>query len=156
LIGLLQSAVGRGVNFVNAQEVAKERGVEVKITTRSPSDFANEISIAARTRGGERRASGSVLSEGGPRITRIGRFSLEAVPEGSMLLVRNEDRPGVIGRIGTLLGDRGINISRLQVALDPASKEALALWNIDSAVTPADLDEIRKAPAILSATQVKL
>jgi D-3-phosphoglycerate dehydrogenase len=76
--------------------------------------------------------------------------------EGWVLLMRNQDRPGVIGSVGTLLGNRGINVSRLQVGLDEKSGQALALWNIDTAVSPDALDELRKIEYVSSVHTLRI
>jgi D-3-phosphoglycerate dehydrogenase len=156
LVGLLQSQIGPNLNFVNAQAFAQEKGLIVKTSIRAQSDFLSEIALLVRTKQGiEHKVAGTVFAEGGPRIVHIDQFDLEAVPEGRMLFVRNEDKPGVIGRIGTYLGEKGINVSRLQMCPDPNREEALSLWTIARPITQEEINEIKKFPHILFVTQVK-
>ena len=156
IVGLLQSQIGPSLNFVNAQSYAQEKGLVVRTSIRAQSDFLSEIAVLVRTQSGvEHKVSGTVFSEGGPRIVRINQFQVEAIPEGRLLIVRNEDKPGVIGRIGTYLGEKGINVSRLQMCPDPNREEALSLWTIQRQVSAEELEEIRKLPNMLFVTQAK-
>ena len=91
-----------------------------------------------------------------PRVVMIDDFLLEMAPEGRVLVLRNEDKPGVIGSVGMLLGSRGINVSRMQVGLAPARHEALQLWNIDGELGEPMLEEIRRLPHVRAAQQVTL
>jgi D-3-phosphoglycerate dehydrogenase len=78
------------------------------------------------------------------------------VLEGSVIMMRNLDRPGVIGSVGTVLGNRGINVSRMQLGLDEKTGQALALYNVDSPVEDAALDELRKIDAVSSVHNLRL
>jgi D-3-phosphoglycerate dehydrogenase len=156
VVGLLQSQIGSTLNFVNAQSFAQERNIIVKTSLRAQSDFLSEVAVLVRTKSGvEHKVAGTVFAEGGPRIVKIDQFQIEAIPEGRLLIVRNEDKPGVIGRIGTYLGEKSINVSRLQMCPDPNREEALSLWSIARDVTQSELDEIRKLSNILFVTQAK-
>jgi D-3-phosphoglycerate dehydrogenase len=160
LAGLLQPHLDLPVNQVNARLLAEERGLDVSETLRARgSTFTSSIALRANGPDGEHSVKGAVFSTGEgfePRVVRIDRFFLEVVPEGRVLVLRNDDRPGVIGAVGTLLGSRGINVSRMQVGLDKARMEALQLWNVDAPVDAATLDAVRAVPAIKSATLVTL
>ena len=160
LAGLLRPHLDVPVNEVNARLLAQERGLRFSETMRAQgANFTSSLAIKVTGKDGERNIKGTVFSTGSgpqPRIIRIDSFYVEVVPEGRHLLLRNEDRPGVIGAVGTLLGGRGINVSRMQVGLDSAKKVALQLWNVDGDVDAATLDAIRKVPGVRSAQVVSL
>ena len=90
------------------------------------------------------------------RLVGLEGYEVDAVLKGHAIVVRNEDKPGVIGAIGTILGKHGVNVARLQVGLDEETGKALALWNVDSAVLPAVLDELRGLPNVSSVAYVTL
>ncbi len=160
LAGLLKPHLDVPVNEVNARLLATERGLRVAETVRTQgSNFTSSITARSVGKDGERSVKGTVFSTGSgpePRIVRIDRFYLEVVPEGRHLVLKNEDRPGVIGAVGTLLGSRGINVARMQVGLDQSKKEAMQMWNVDAPLDQAALDAIRKVPGVTSATVVSL
>ena len=107
--------MGEVVNFVNASIIARDRGITVRESKSSSSeDFASMVTITAM--GGEERnvVAGALFGTKDFRIVQINDFLIEAVPRGNMLLIHNYDRPGVIGNIGTALGNRNINIATMQ------------------------------------------
>jgi len=116
LKGLLESVSDR-VNMVNAPVIAQDLGIKVVESKVSrPQDFASGLVL--RVKGSvDRLIAGAVFHGGQPRIVRIDDFMLEAIPEGPTLFLQNRDQPGVVGTVGTLLGEEGINISRMQLAL---------------------------------------
>jgi D-3-phosphoglycerate dehydrogenase len=160
LAGLLKPHLDIPVNEVNARLLAEERGLRVSETVRSHgNNFTSSIALRSTGPDGEHSVKGTVYSTGEgfePRVVRIDRFFLEVVPEGRVLVLRNDDKPGVIGAVGTILGTRGINVSRMQVGLDKGRREALQLWNVDDQVDAATLEAIRGVPSIKSVTVVSL
>lgn len=156
LKGLLQPMVSDiSVNYVNAPMVARERGlkvVESKVT--EDEDFSNLIEVLVKNGKEERRVSGTIFGKNNPRLVRIDDFYLEAVPEGTILVIHNRDRPGVVGNVGTALGKLQINISRMQLGLTQG--EAIALYNVEGDVTPGILAELEKLPNIISIKKVVL
>ena len=164
LAGLLRPHLDVPVNEVNAQLLAVERGLRVTETMRARGEnFTTSVTLTVVSlqdgRTVESSVKGTVFATGtgpAPRIVRIDRFFIEVLPEGRHLVLRNEDRPGVIGAVGTILGSRGINVSRMQVALDQPKTEALQLWNVDADLDLAALDAIRKVPGVKSASVVSL
>ncbi len=104
----------------------------------------------------DRLVVGAIFHGGQPRIVRIDDFMLEAIPEGPTLLLHNHDQPGVVGSVGSLLGDHGINISRMQLALLPARNEAAMLVNVDSPPGEDVLERLRSLPNMISAQLVDL
>jgi len=155
LKGILESVTDE-VNLVNAPLIAKEHGMEVVESKVSRSrDFAS--AIATRVVGcGNRYIVGAVFHGDQPRIVRIDDFMLEAVPEGPTLFIQNQDQPGVVGSVGTVLGQGGINISRMQLALIPERSLAAMLVNIDRAPEEAVMKQLRNLPHMISAQLVEL
>ena len=155
LKGVLESSTDR-VNMVNAPLIAQERGIKVFESKASrPRDFASAITVRL---GGDvdRLITGAVFHGGQPRIVRVDDFMLEAIPEGPTLLLQNQDQPGVVGTVGTLLGEEGINISRMQLALVRERNEAAMLVNVDQMPGEAVLARLRQVPFVLSAQLVEL
>jgi D-3-phosphoglycerate dehydrogenase len=160
LAGLLRPHLNVPVNEVNARLLAAERGLRVWETVRIHGEnFTSSVSIRVESPGGEHSVKGTIFSTDAghvPRIISIDRFYLEMHPDGHQLILRNEDRPGVIGAVGTILGGKGVNVARMQVGLDEKKKEALQVWNVDASPDDATLDAIRKVPGVRSAQVVSL
>jgi D-3-phosphoglycerate dehydrogenase len=148
------------VNYVNAAVIAKERGLKVvESKVSGDQDFTSLITVTLKNgpgSEGQRRVSGTIFGKTNPRIVQINDFYLEALPEGTILVIHNHDRPGVIGAIGTLLGQKKINISRMQLGLEKDKDEAIALYNVEGDVTPQVVREIEKLPNIISVKKVVL
>ena len=156
LAGLLKDVSAR-VNVVNALHIADERGIQITTSytqsKRSSYDIRTAVSSSAQT---EQTASGMLFTGGEGRITEIGNFSIEVVPSGFMLLTKNKDVPGVIGKIGTLLGEAEVNISRFYLGREAKGGEALAIIEIDSPLEEKVLADLRNLEAVNVARQVKL
>ncbi|HUU35804.1 MAG TPA: phosphoglycerate dehydrogenase, partial [Vicinamibacterales bacterium] len=154
LKGLLESVTDR-VNMVNAPVVAREHGIKVIESKASRSvDFAS--TITTRVRGCvDRLIAGAVFHGNQPRIVRLDDFILEAIPEGFALLLHNHDRPGVVGDVGRVLGEAGINISRMQLALQRERGEAAMLVNVDARPEAVVLEQLRGLPNMISTQLVE-
>ena len=153
--GLLESVTDQ-VNMVNASVIAQQHGIRVvESKSNRLRDFASAISTRV-TGCLERLIVGAVFHGGQPRIVRIDDFMLEAIPEGPTILIFNRDRPGVVGQVGTVLGEGHLNISRMQLALVPERGEAAMLVNVDRAPEPELLEKLRNLPHLLSAQLVEL
>jgi D-3-phosphoglycerate dehydrogenase len=155
LKGMLES-VSDNVNMVNAPVVAQERGIKVIESKASrPQDFAS--TITTRVRGcGDRMIAGAIFHGGQPRIVRIDDFMLEAIPEGATILLHNHDRPGVVGQVGTVLGQEGINISRMQLGLVAERNEAAMLVNVSPLPSAEVMEKLRSLPHVMTAQLVDL
>jgi len=157
LKGLLEPILERQVNFVNAPLIAQERGIEVTESKVSKvEDFANLIMVQAVTEKGENVVAGTLLGKKEPRLVRIGEFDLDVIPEGYMLLCSNLDKPGVIGKIGTILGNRKINIAGMQVGRKIVGGKALTIINVDCDISKEVLKEIEGIPEIVEVKMVNL
>jgi len=155
LKGILESASDR-VNMVNASAIAKDRGIKViESKTSQPLDFASCITVCVKGCV-DRLIAGAVFHGGQPRIVRIDDFMLEAIPEGPTLFLQNRDEPGVVGTVGTLLGEEGINISRMQLALVRERQEAAMLVNLSASPSNAVMERLRAIPNMISAQLVEL
>ena len=157
LKGFLES-ITDSVNMVNASVIAQERGIKVVESKSSqPYDFASTITTKVRgCDGGERLIAGAVFHGEQPRIVRIDDFMLEAIPEGPTILIRNHDRPGVVGVVGGLLGEAGINISRMQLALVRERGEAAMLVNVEPLPDEKTMDTLRRVDNMIDAVLVDL
>jgi D-3-phosphoglycerate dehydrogenase / 2-oxoglutarate reductase len=158
LCGALSRVVGSGaVNTVNALHVAAAHGIRVdQIHLDSRGVFAEQLEIRATTDAGETRVAGALLGEAHPRIVRIDDFRVDMVPKGTLLVLRNLDVPGVIGRVGTVLGDAGINIAGYHQSRLDAGGDALAVVSLDARVDSAILDTLQALDEIRSVRQVQL
>jgi D-3-phosphoglycerate dehydrogenase len=156
LKGLLSSFTDKPINYVNAQAIAQQKGIGVKESV-TQTDEAFSSLIKLKLEGTEETPDeiwGTIYEKKYPRLIRIGNIYLDAIPEGSMIVIRNIDKPGVIGHIGTTLGRHGINIARFQ--LGRREDRALCLVNIDSPADEKVLKELESLPIMLSVKQVQL
>ncbi|HXX81450.1 MAG TPA: phosphoglycerate dehydrogenase [Thermodesulfovibrionales bacterium] len=157
LKGFLTPILEETVNFVNAPVITKERGIEVK-EMKSPDggDYHSMITLRVKADRKEHYLSGTLLGRTDPRIVRINEFVVEIVPEGTMLFMYNNDRPGVIGNIGSYLGKCNINIARMHFGRESQGGMAISVVNIDSPINESQLADLKKMPNILSVRVVEL
>ena len=160
LAGLLRDVSAR-VNAVNALLIAEERGIKVTTSySRGGVDFVPAIRTHVVNNAGEQALAGTIFGFGEQRregrITEIDGFHIEAIPQGHMVVMRNRDVPGVIGRVGTVLGDRGVNIGRFHLGRRERGGEAMAVVEIDAPLRNETLDELRSFQQVISAIQIKL
>jgi D-3-phosphoglycerate dehydrogenase len=156
LKGFLQIAGGSEVNDVNAPAFAESLGLKISESRLSaPGDYTDMLELSA---GGE----GKTVSVGGaffgatPRIVSINSRPVEARPQGVLLVLENTDRPGMVGRIGTLLGEHGVNIATMSLSRNQAGGTALTVLNLDTAPSESLLNEIRANEDIRSAQVIQL
>jgi D-3-phosphoglycerate dehydrogenase / 2-oxoglutarate reductase len=152
LKGLLGAGSEEPVSYVNAPQLAAERGVEVKETkTSAAHDYVNLITI----RGGDHALAGSLFGlRAEARLVMVDDHTVDIPPAHHMVVVRNEDRPGLIGLVGTTLGRAGVNVSDMDVGRSPSGEAALMVLSTDHPVPPAVLDELRGSPGILHVATV--
>ncbi|NMA91520.1 MAG: ACT domain-containing protein, partial [Firmicutes bacterium] len=145
------------VNFVNAPLIARQRGIRVReVTSEDIENFANLVTLKIRSGQGTHSLAGTVFSRNDIRITQIDDYRIEVMPSPYMLVCYYLDRPGVIGRVGTILGSREINIAGMQVGRQSAGGEAVMVLQIDEPATPSILQEIEQLEEIKSIRQVQL
>ena len=155
--GFLNPILLETVNFVNAPVIAKERGIEVKeIKSTDEGDYQSLIALRLKAKGKVTSVAGTLFSKKDPRIVFIDDFKVEIVPEGELLFMYNNDKPGVIGNIGTLLGKNDINIARMHFGRETPGGMAISVVSIDAHASPQIIDQIRKLPNIISIKQISL
>jgi len=157
LKGLLTPIMDVAINFVNAPFLAKERGIEViEKKSRDAKDFSSLISVRVQSPKGEREVGGAVFAGIGDRLVSIDGFRVDIVPSGYLLFISNIDKPGMVGKIGTFLGENNINIASMDLGRIKAGEKAIMVLNVDNQVSDAILQQITKIEGILDATPVKL
>ncbi len=158
MIGALTSAVGRtSVNFVNALHVAESRGIAVDRVRAAPhGDYAEYLELRLSSAAGEARVGGALIAEGYPRLVLIGEYRVDIVPHGTLVVIRNRDVPGVIGRVGTILGNENVNIGEYHQARLTAGGEALAAVSVDGRLVPKVVEALEAIPEVLDVRQVQL
>jgi D-3-phosphoglycerate dehydrogenase len=154
IAGLLRPMLSE-VNMVNAPIVARERGIsvdEVRQTQRGA--YGTYIRLTIRTDKQERSVAGTVFSDGRPRIIQIKGIGLEAGFAENMLYVTNRDKPGFIGRLGTLLGNEKVNIASFNLGRSAQGEDAISLIDVDGPVTDAVLDRVRALEGVVQARRL--
>jgi D-3-phosphoglycerate dehydrogenase len=157
LKGLLTPTLQETVNYVNAPLIAKDRGIEVKVSKSGDTkEYTSLITIKVKAGRKELSISGTLNSKKEARIIQVDDFPMETVPEGDMLVLTNNDKPGVIGGIGMLLGKNGINIARMQFGREKQGGLAMSVVSIDSTASDAVLDQVKQLPNVLSVKQIRI
>ncbi|HYU15968.1 MAG TPA: phosphoglycerate dehydrogenase [Candidatus Acidoferrum sp.] len=160
LVGLLRKFLDVPVNEINAPIIAADRAIDVsEVRRQRDRDLASAILVKATCGERIRLVKGTLYHVGDrveARVVQIDDFLVEAAPHGTILVLQNQDRPGVIGAVGSALGTRGINVNSLYVGLDRNKGVALMLWCVDSPLDDEMVAQIRRLPLIDSAQVVKL
>jgi len=152
LKGILNQVLSEPANLVNAGALAQARGLEViELRSARRAAFSNSLGIGLRTEAGAATVLGMVGLRGTPRILGINDIDIEAPLRGIILYIRNQDVPGVIGRVGTILGNRNVNIANFALGRNQQTNEALGLVNVDNPIPEEVLAEIRAIPAVRTA-----
>ena len=155
--GLLAPILGETVNFVNAIAVAKERGITVEtVELTSEEEFVNLIRAEVTTDQGGFSVWGTLSSNKQPRIVKINDVYVEAVPDGYMLFINNNDKPGVVGAVGTILAEAGVNIAGITFGREAPGGKAVSVVNVDSEVDEQTIERIRQAKEVLFVKLLKV
>jgi len=154
LKGVLSGASDEPVSFVNAPQLLKERGVDLRETkTSTAQDYVNLIIV----RGGDHSVGGTLFGlKGEARIVLVDDHDIEVPISRHMLVVRNDDRPGLIGAVGTALGDAGINISNLRVGRSTTGESAMMALAVDDRVASDVVDALRATDGVVSVHPITL
>jgi D-3-phosphoglycerate dehydrogenase len=157
LKGLLNPILQESVNFVNAPGLAARLGIKI-VESRKPLSDAHSCSLTATVTGtkGVREVCGMVYGRNEVRIVHVDGYRVNIDPRGPAIITEHTDQPGVIGKVGTLLGNAGVNIAGMHVGREAAGAKALMILRIDEAVTDALLQELRTIDGLESAIQVEL
>jgi D-3-phosphoglycerate dehydrogenase len=158
LVGLLEQVVGKGAaNFVNVDHIASSRGIAVNSTRLARhADYSEYVEIETWAGGASVRTAGALLGTAHPRIVRIGAFRVDVQPRGVLLILRNRDVPGVIGRVGSALGSAMINIAEYHQARLEEGGDALAAVSIDGMLSEQVRTELCSLPDVIDVRQVEL
>ena len=158
LAGLLGFYFEESVNVINAPMLAKERGIEIRNTSSSAkSAYSSQLNLVVEGRDGKSvTVSGTLAADSSARLIDWNGFHMDAQLDGQILVIQNSDRPGVIGQIGTILGEAGVNVSRMQVGLKGAAGEASALWALEGELNAGVLGKIQAAKDVKAAYSVKI
>jgi D-3-phosphoglycerate dehydrogenase len=157
LKGMLAPHLSESVNFVNAEQIAHTRGIAISSTAHpTPRDYANLLTFRASSATDEACVSGTVFHERNQRIVSVNNYRVEFKPEGHILYILNRDVPGVVGRVGTTLGDHEVNIAEYNLARNSSGGTAMAVITIDSPLSPDALTALRVMPAIKDVRQLRL
>jgi D-3-phosphoglycerate dehydrogenase / 2-oxoglutarate reductase len=157
IVGILKPILCEGVNVINARKILEERGI-LLIESRSNRvrSYANLISLRLKTHQREEWIEGTILSQDNLRLVSVDGIDIEAPLHGTILFIRNNDTPGVIGQIGTLLGNNRINIANFALGRSEGNHHAVGVVNVDSEISEQVLHEIHACPSILYARVVEL
>jgi D-3-phosphoglycerate dehydrogenase len=149
LAAFLETALDEEVNIVNAPYLAEERGIRVtESKTPHAQDFATLVTVACAAEGEEHEAAATLVGRGEPRIVAIDGYRVEAMPRGTLLVLFADDKPGLIGSVGMLLGERGINIAAMTFGRKSAGGDSITVLNLDGALDEATLQAVRSAPHV--------
>jgi D-3-phosphoglycerate dehydrogenase len=156
LKGFFQKAGGLEVNEVNAPAYAESRGVKITETRLSAAgDYTDLLELSVGAAGDTVSVAGAFFGAT-PRIVSVNSRPVEARPHGVVLVLENTDRPGIVGRVGTLLGDHGVNIATMSLSRNQAGGTALTVLNLDTAPDDALLEKLRSIEDIRSAQVIQL
>ncbi|MDX1383553.1 MAG: phosphoglycerate dehydrogenase [Thermoanaerobaculia bacterium] len=149
LKGALVPYLGEAVNYVNAEKIASDRGIEVVRAVHSrSSDYAHLIGVTLSGDDGDVDVAGTVYGKADPRVVRLWGFRLEFRPQGRLMVLRNQDVPGVVGRLGTTLGEGAVNIADIHLARENSSQEAMAVLRLDAEPSAEVLAAIQGLPEV--------
>ncbi|MDR0747289.1 MAG: phosphoglycerate dehydrogenase [Helicobacteraceae bacterium] len=155
-VGVLNNAVAESINYVNATFVAKERGIAIS-SQKEDGDipYKNLVTVRVSTNSDSVYISGILFGNESPRIVDVNGFDMDVVPKGRMIFFKNNDVPGVIGKVGTLLGSHRINIADFRLGRDKTGK-AMALVIVDNEVSKAVLDALAALPEAIRVSFAEL
>jgi len=157
LKGVLGTFLAEPINEVSAPALAKERGLSVtQVKSNETPDFASLVTVRLRSKAGVTEVAGTIIGKREPRVVRVNEFEVEAAPQGTVLVMVNQDKPGVIGNVGRTLGEAQVNIAQFALAREAETGRALALVNIDGTASAETLERLRKLPNVLQVRQVVL
>ncbi len=153
--GVLQHHLGNEVNVVNALHQAKSRDLAITVQKSTTTQgFTNLISITIKTKNESRSISGTLLPGLGERVVKVDEFPIDITPEGNLLLISHTDKPGIIGKVGTLLGNLDVNIAEMQVGRKNIGGTAVMVLTIDKAATNDVLKQMVELAELNSVKQV--
>jgi D-3-phosphoglycerate dehydrogenase len=154
--GLLETALGPDINYMIAPILAQDRGISVEESTGESKSYRNLIEVEVTAQNSSATLTGTITEEGRQHIVKMNDYWVDFVPHGNLLIFQNHDRPGVIGKIGKLLGDASVNIANFNLGRRESSGLALAVMQIDGPVSDDLLAQMQKDGDMVWAATVKL
>jgi D-3-phosphoglycerate dehydrogenase len=155
LAGLLQRTTDTPVNLVNAPLIAQQRGVHLEWSVRPETElYPDTFTLTAYTQSGVQKLTGTVFGRADLRITHLNDLFVDIRPEGILLLTEHQDRPGIIGRVGTLLGNYQVNIAGMHVGRESMGGRAVMILQVDNPIPPEAFEMIRQLEGVDSARVV--
>lgn len=149
LAGLLDPVVEAELNYINAPYLAEERGIKVtESKTPDAENFAALLSLDVAFGDEEHRVAGTLVGKGDPRIVYIDAYRVEAIPRGTLLVLFADDKPGLIGNVGLILGEMGINIAAMTFGRKSAGGHAITVLNLDGEVDSCAVEAVAAAPHV--------
>lgn len=155
ILASLMANTSDRVNQVNAAMIAEEHGLKIKESLERTAQ-ESLIEVVVRGDGGESQVTGALFGTEDARIINLNSYRLEAVPEGHLLVVSNDDVPGMIGRVGTFLGDQGVNIAQLYLSRNQKGGVALSIYQLDHELDATTLESLTAVEHIRSVKQISL
>jgi D-3-phosphoglycerate dehydrogenase / 2-oxoglutarate reductase len=147
--GALMPHLGEAVNYINAERIADARGVEVsRVTHQHAGEYPHLVGVKLVGEGRSVELAGTLFGEGDQRVVRFSGYRLEFRPEGRLLVIHNKDVPGVLGLVGTMLGEAGSNIAEIHLARDRSGGEAVSVFRLDQAPAAGVLRDLAELDAI--------
>ena len=157
LVGILSGQVSTPVNRVNAENIAKRQGIAlVESTCKESPDYVSLIKVTGHCADQSIALSGALLGGRQPRLVCINHFDIEAVPEGTLIITRHDDRPGVISQISSVMGNANINITRMQVSTADVKDQAMAIISVSEPVSDAIMQQISNLTPVINAKQINI
>ncbi|WP_066195429.1 phosphoglycerate dehydrogenase [Gracilibacillus timonensis] len=155
--GLLKRHLGDHVNDVNASYLAEKRGIQVNENKSSTTKgFTNLLTVEVKTKNVTRSVSGTLLNGLGPRLVRVDTYSVDVVPEGDLVVIKHNDQPGVIGKVGNMFAERGINIAAMQVGRSDVGGEAIMILTIDKFLEEEEIAALQAMEEVEKLTAMQL
>ncbi|MEZ5816255.1 MAG: phosphoglycerate dehydrogenase [Hyphomicrobiaceae bacterium] len=153
---VLKWHMGDGVNMVSAVSLAEQRGVRIETTTRGQDGtYESYVKLTVKTEKYDRSVGGTVFSDGRPRFIQVRDIDMEFEVSSHMLFVRNADKPGFIGRFGSLMGEANVNIATLNLGRDKPGGDAICLVALDEPIPEAVLAKVRELPQVIRANPLQ-
>lgn len=157
LKGLVEITSDEPINLVNAPLFVQERGVRVdELRSSEHEDYANLITVVCQSNRRTRTLSGSIFAKDEPRLVRLDEYTFDAIPKGPMLFYVNPDIPGIIGQVGTVMGNHQINIARMSCGRQEIGGQALTILNVDSEIPPSVIETLLAQKVVVWAKQIIL
>ncbi|TVY11577.1 phosphoglycerate dehydrogenase [Paenibacillus cremeus] len=146
-----------GVNIVNAMHLAKTRGVNVVVQTSAASEtFTNLVTVTLKTKNEQRTLAGTLLAGYGERIVQIDQYPVDVAPSGNLLLISHNDKPGIIGKVGTLLGTNDVNIATMQVGRKVIGGAAIMVLTVDKGTPGNVIEQLEQLPELIRVRELTL